>query len=185
MYNLENNFSNQAEALSFVITHHMSSVVVLDHTSVGKTVYLLCEVVPTVWLQSYKYIAVLHFSNIKGEWSCVEYDETMNPTQFLDCPIKYFEQSDLRSEQSQLWHDLSLENRKTKLSNKKTLQTKIGLLEENFRSRKKIMKTSKFGILTIIDFHSNSKSQIIARNEDGVIFRYKLLDISIDEIKNI
>ena len=185
MYILENNFINQAEALSFVITQQMTSVVVLDHTSVGKAVYLLCQVIPTEWLESYKYIAVLHFSNFKGEWSCVEYDETMNPTQFLDCPMKYFEQSDLRSKQSKLWYEISLERRKTKLNNKKALQSKISLLEEKFRSRKKFMKTSKFGMLSIIDFHSNSKSQIIARNEDGVIFRYKLLDISIDEIKNI
>lgn len=186
MYILQQKFENQTDALAFTIDQYMQSVHVLDYTIVGKVAYLLCEVIPTEWMQSFKYIAVLHFSNIKGVWSCIEYDESMNPSQFLDCPIKYFDLTDLKTKQANLWKNSCVEYRKNKVSSKKSLQTKISLLEEKLRKKQLcVLESTKHGELTIINFHANSKSQIIARNADGAIFRYKLLDFSIEEIKTI
>jgi len=186
MYTLQQKFENQTDALEFTIDQYMQTVDVLDYTIVGKVVYLLCEVIPTEWLKSFKYIAVLHFSNIKGVWSCIEYDESMNPSEFLDCPMKYFDLSDLHTDQAKIWKESCLSYRKSKISSKKSLKIKISILEEKLMKQQTcILISSQHGELTIIDFHANSKSQIIARNVDGAIFRYKLLDFSIDEIKNI
>ena len=121
MYILQKQFKNQKEALEFTINEYLEAVKVLDCTAVGKVVYVLCEVIPTTWMNSFKYIAILHFSNIKGVWTCYEYDETMNPSQFLDCPIKYFDYSDLHTNQAKQWKASCLSYRKTKNENKKTI----------------------------------------------------------------
>lgn len=186
MYILQKQFENQTEALKYTIDQYMQTVDVLEYTIVGKVVYLLCEVIPTTWMKSFKYIAVLHFSHVKDVWSCVEYDESMNPSQFLDCPLKYLDLTDSLTDQARTWKESCLSYRKNKLNSKKILQTKISLLEEKMRNKKNcILVSIKHGELTLMNFHSNSKSQIIARNVDGAVFRYKLLDFTVDEIKNI
>ena len=67
-----------------------------------------------------------------------------------------------------------------------TIRLPNRLEEEKMRNKKNcILVSIKHGELTLMNFHSNSKSQIIARNVDGAVFRYKLLDFTVDEIKNI
>lgn len=185
MIAIEENFDSQNDVLQFLIKFHLNSVEVLNFKNVGKVSYLLCFA-KTDWADPFKYISIIQFSQKLNKWSYKEFDESMNPSSYLDCPLSFLEQSDLLSDEAVQWKKLCFNHQKNKTCNKKLMKTKIALLEDKFRSQSKLNLLSEIhGQLEVMNFHSNSKSQIIARNADGAIFRFKLLDISVEEIKKI